>query len=169
MFSDNRLRTACLVLVILLSCAAAAFGQQTGMGQDGGPGRTRQGRPMSGGRGGRDHRMMGIRHVLQQLNLTDAQQQQARTIFERLAESTRPQREALRNLHEQYRQGEAPEEARQRATQLRDELRQAMQRAREEVAAILTPEQRARLEQLEQERRARREERRKRSGDQQEQ
>jgi Spy/CpxP family protein refolding chaperone len=112
----------------------------------------------------RDHKMMGMMRTLRELNLTEAQQQQARAIFERLAQTTRPQREALMQLREQREQGAADEQLAERAKQLRGEIRAAMQSARAEVASILTAEQRTRLEQIEQERKARHDERRQRSG-----
>ena len=165
----SKLKGISLGLVIALACGAgAAFAQQTATAQEGeAPARIqREGR--RGERGGkRDHRMMGMMRVLRELNLTDAQQAQARAILERFAESIRPQREALEQLREQHEQGTPSEETRARAKQLRGEIREAMQRARTEVVAILTPEQRTKLEQMELERKARHEERRKRRHSQQ--
>lgn len=112
--------------------------------------------------------MMGMMRAMRELNLTDAQQAQARAIFERFAESIRPQREALQQLHGQYDQGTPSEEIRARAKQLRGEIREAMKLARAEVVTILTPEQRTRLEQMELERKARHDERRSRRRSQQE-
>lgn len=118
---------------------------------------------------GRDGRMMGMMRALRELNLTDAQAAQARTIFERFAESTRPQREALEKLRAQNEQGTPSEETSQQARQLRGEMREAMQHAHAEVAAILTPEQRTKLEQIEKDMKARHEEKRKGLPDQKEQ
>lgn len=159
MFLYGKLKGVCLGLVIALAYAGAAFAQQTGTGQqDGERGQLRRegrrGRPGHG----RGHKMMGMMRVLRELNLTDAQQQQARAILERFAQSIQPQREALRQLHGQYEQGTPSDDARNRAKQLRGEIREAMERARGEVVAILTAEQRTRFEQMELERKSRREE-----------
>jgi protein CpxP len=113
--------------------------------------------------------MMGMRRALSELNLTDEQQQQAHAIFERFAENTKPQREALQQLREQFeQQGAQTEETSQRARRLRTEMHEATQKARAEILAILTPEQRTKLEQMEQDLKAKREERRNRARGQQE-
>ena len=167
---NSKLGGVCLGLIIALaSGAGAAFAQQTGTAQqDDAPAKMRrEGR--RGERGGkRRHKMMGMMRALRELNLTDAQQSQARAIFERFAESVRPQREALQQLHGQYDQGTPSEETRERARQLRGEIRETMKLAHAEVVSILTPEQRARLEQMELERKSRHEERRARRRSQQE-
>jgi Spy/CpxP family protein refolding chaperone len=154
----GKLKGVCLGLTITLACAGAAFAQQTGTAQqDNDRGQMqREGRRGRPGRG-RDHKMMGMMRGLRELNLTDAQQLQTRAIIERFAQSIQPQREALRQLHEQYEQGAPSTERQERAKQLRGELREAMQRARGEIAAILTPEQRTKLEQMELERKSRHE------------
>jgi Spy/CpxP family protein refolding chaperone len=158
-----KLKGVCLGVMIALACAGVGVAQQPGTGQqDQGPGRgQREGRRGERGPGG-DHRMMGMMRGLRELNLTEAQQQQVRSIMERFAETTKPQREALMKLREEHEQGATDEQTSARAQQLRGEIREAMQRGRAEIAAILTPEQRTKLEQMEQERKARREERRKR-------
>lgn len=165
----GKLKGVCLGLIITLACTAAAFAQQTGTAQqDGERGNMqregRRGRP--GHR--RNHKMMGMMRALRELNLTDAQQLQARAIIERFAQSTQPQREALRELHGQYEQGAPSAERQERAKQLRGEIRNAMQSARGEIVAILTPEQRTQFEQMELERKSRHEQRRKRFRGQQE-
>jgi periplasmic protein CpxP/Spy len=160
-----KLRGVCLGLMLAVACTGVAYGQEAGRAeQDRGPGRVQQ-EGRRGPRGGmRDHKMMGMMRTLRELNLTEAQQQQARAIFERFAQATRPQREALMQLREQREQGATDEQLAERAKQLRGEIRAAMQSARAEVASILTAEQRTRLEQIEQERKARHDERRQRVG-----
>jgi Spy/CpxP family protein refolding chaperone len=155
----GKLKVVCLGLIIVVACSGAAFAQQTETTQRQDTERSMQREGRRGRRGGpgRDHQMMGMMRTLRELNLTDAQQQQTRAIIERLAQSTQPQREALRQLHEQSEQGTPSDETSNRAKQLRGELREAMQRARGEVAAILTAEQREKLERIEQERKARHE------------
>jgi Spy/CpxP family protein refolding chaperone len=105
--------------------------------------------------------MMGMRRTLRELNLTEAQRQQTRAIMERFVETTKPQREALMQLREQREQGATDGQLAERAKQLRGEIRAAMKSAHAEVVGILTPEQRAQLEQIQQERKARHNERRK--------
>ncbi|HEY0405190.1 MAG TPA: Spy/CpxP family protein refolding chaperone [Pyrinomonadaceae bacterium] len=166
----SKLTKISLGLVIALCCAAGAFAQQPAGQQDSAPGRMQRERgARRGGPGeGRGHQMGGMMRALRELDLTEAQQQQARAIIERAAESTKPQREALRQLHEQFEQGAPSSEANaERAKQLSGEIREAMQKAHTEILSLLTPEQRAKLEQMKQERKARHEERRERRREQQ--
>ena len=157
----GKLKGVCLGLIIALACgASAAFAQQTATTPQQDGQMQREGR--RGERGGKrgDRQMTGMMRLLRELNLTDAQDLQVRAALERFAESTRPQREAFRQLHEQgdEQQGAPSAETRERAKQLRGEMREAMQRTRAEIVSILTPEQRTKFEQLEQERKARHEE-----------
>jgi Spy/CpxP family protein refolding chaperone len=105
---------------------------------------------------------------LRELNLTDAQKEQVRAIFDRFAASVRPQREQLMQLREQKKAGNAPADAEERAKALRSQIHDAEKAAHAELLTILTPEQRARLDEMEKERKARRDEMRKRreGGDQ---
>lgn len=145
-----------LTLGLATTFAAAAFAQQP-TPQDGaqpqqkqweGRGRHR-GMGRKGGRG-------GILRLASRLNLSDAQQQQLRVIEERFQANIQPQREEMRRLHES---GEMSANDEARAQALRAEMRQAMKGMREEMISVLTPEQRAQLEQLMKERKARRGER----------
>ena len=93
----------------------------------------------------------------ERLNLTEAQRQQIRTLFENFKNSTRAQHEELRQLHEQRRSGgQLTAEQQTRATQLHEQLRAAKERQHAEVLAILTPEQRAEAEKFRGEGRGRR-------------
>ncbi len=110
-------------------------------------------------RGGR-----GMR-ILSELNLTDAQKQQIHDMHERHGQSIRAQREELHQIFQQRRAGgtlSAEQEA--RAQTLRAELKESNARLHNEMLNSLTPEQRARFEQIKQEHKARREERRGRRG-----
>jgi Spy/CpxP family protein refolding chaperone len=156
----GKLKGACLGLVIALACGTgAAFAQQSATPQQEDGQMRREG--LRGERGGKrgDRHMAGMMRLLREVNLTDAQDLQVRAALERFAESTKPQREAFRQLHEQgdEQQGAPSAETREQARRLRGELREAMQRTRTEILAILTPEQRTKFEQLEQERKARHE------------
>jgi Spy/CpxP family protein refolding chaperone len=108
----------------------------------------------------------GIGRLVQQLNLTDAQQQQMRAIRERYEAGTKSQREEMRRLHEST-QGEPSAETRERFQALRAQLDQSMRSQHEEMLNVLTTEQRAQFEQLIQERKARQGERRGRRMNQQ--
>jgi Spy/CpxP family protein refolding chaperone len=149
-----------LTLGLVLAFSAIAFAQQptTQAPQEGLQQQERMER-----RG--KHRGMGkkgdrILRLMEQLNLTEAQQQQLRAIEERFAANSKPRREELRRLHESNPSGTLSAEAEARLQALRAEMRQAMRSRHEEMLAILSPEQRAQLEQLVQERKARRRERR---------
>jgi Spy/CpxP family protein refolding chaperone len=93
-------------------------------------------------------RERGKMRFMRELNLTDAQKQQLRAAGQRNREATKSQREELRQLAEKRQQGTwtAAEEARARA--LREEIRSSMQGIHSDMLATLTPEQKARLEQM---------------------
>jgi Spy/CpxP family protein refolding chaperone len=162
----TKLKGACVGLMIAVACAGVGLAQQPDRAQqESEAGRVqREGRRGERGRGP-DHKMMGMMRGLRELNLTEAQATQTRAIMERAVEATKAQREELMRLREQSEQGTTTAQTSERAKQLRGEIRDAMGRGRAEITALLTPEQRARLEQMEQERKARHEERRKRRGD----
>ncbi|HEY0005731.1 MAG TPA: Spy/CpxP family protein refolding chaperone [Pyrinomonadaceae bacterium] len=152
-----------LALGLMLGFGTAALAQQPAPqgAQQPGPGMGRH-----GGRGG-PHRRGGMHRIMRELNLTEAQQQQARAIAERYESSNRVRHEELRRLHEQGRDGALSPEAQARLEALRKEVRESMKQMHAEMLTILTPEQRARLEQLEAEHKARRQERRGRPDNQQ--
>ena len=153
-----------LGLVLTFSAATLAQQQQQPAQQDGTQ-KQWEGRGRHRGMGKRGHG--GAMRLFSKLNLSDAQQQQLRAIEERYEANIRPQREEMRRLHENNNQGELSPDAQARAQQLRTEMRQGMKGMREEMLAVLTPEQRTQLEQLMKERKARHEERRGRRMDQQ--
>lgn len=94
-----------------------------------------------------------------ELNLTEQQQQQRRAIMERRLESTKVQREELFRLGEKRRAGTFTADDEARAKALHQELRNSMESVRSEMDAVLTSEQRAKLEELNKERKQRREQR----------
>lgn len=144
---------ASLGLLGVLAAGAAAQQPQPAPQDEAGRGGNREGM-RRGGRGG---------HEFRGLNLTDAQREQIRTLREGLRQRTQAQRDELRQLFQARRQGGqlTPEQA-GRAGQLQEELRQAHDAHRQQMLAVLTPEQRTRLEQRKQMRRRRLEERRQR-------
>jgi len=91
--------------------------------------------------------------ALRQLNLTDAQKQQAQTLRRETFEKNRAVREELRQLLEKRQQGTLTEADRARARELRQQLHQSRQNTREQVARLLTEEQRTRLQEMRKNRR----------------
>jgi Spy/CpxP family protein refolding chaperone len=155
-----------LGLAALLSLAA--FGQ-TSAPQDGtGEGRVgRRGRAdiedrMGGGqRAGRGRHGIAGGRALGRLNLSDAQRNQMREIEARYGQSFKTRRQEMRELIELRRQGATlTPEQRQRAEQLRGELRDSAERMHNEILALLTPEQRDQLKRMREEMEVRRKARR---------
>jgi Spy/CpxP family protein refolding chaperone len=108
---------------------------------------------------GLDRRGPGLGAGLRGLNLSEAQREQIRVITQRRLESTKAQREELFKLREKRIAGtfSAGDEARAKA--LHQEIRAAMDGIRTETAGVLTAEQKARIEELQKERKAKHEER----------
>jgi Spy/CpxP family protein refolding chaperone len=145
---------ASLTLGLVFTTGAVSFGQQPNtIPQDNGQQRHERRGGRGQGMGKRGHGG-GLRRMMKDLNLTDAQQQQMRAIFERFEASTRTQREEMRRLHEST-QGEPSAEVRARFQELRSQLDQARQSQQAEILNVLTSEQRAQLDQLKRERKAR--------------
>jgi len=138
--------------------ASAALAQQpqndSATQQQGAP----EGREFGRRKGRGMRRGFGTLRALRELNLTDAQQQQVRAVVDRFVASIEPQREQLKQLREQGRDGVEPSaDVQEKARALRQQIHQSEQNMRTEILALLTAEQRTRLEQIEQERKARRE------------
>ncbi|NLF32401.1 MAG: periplasmic heavy metal sensor [Planctomycetes bacterium] len=99
-----------------------------------------------------------LEQVLRQLDLNERQRVQIDRILREAREQGRQQRteaaEALRQAAEALRQArrngdeEAAEQARQRLQALREGQQQTLQNLRRQIAAVLTPEQRERLDRL---------------------
>ena len=150
------------ILVVLVSTAvtfaqqkAAPIPEKTGAAQEG----PREGR--GHGRMGRHRGFAGMR----ELELTEAQRQQQRAIMQRQLGNTKAQREELFKLREKRLAGTLTPEDEARVQSLRREIRDSMQSIRTEMEAVLTAEQRARLEQLKSERKARRDDMREQRGE----
>ena len=151
-----------LALGLVISFGAAAFAQQPQGGDAQQQQQRQQGREgrRRGGPGGGEG--FGMMRGLRELNLSDAQQQQARAIFERFNASTKPQREQLMQLREQFEAGNAPADAQERVKALREQIHESAKAMNAELLGILTPEQRTKFEQMQKERKARRDEMRQR-------
>jgi len=104
------------------------------------------------GHEGVGHRGPGMGSFMRELNLSDEQRQQAHAIMQRRLESTKAQREELFKLREKRMEGTFAAEDEARAKALHEEMRTAMEGARAEMEGILTTDQKAKLEQLKQER-----------------
>ena len=138
-------------LIFGLAFGAVAFAQQPSpQTQSPTPGaQRRQGfGQMARRRAMRRQAMMGGFRVLRQLNLTDAQQQQARTIIQGNFASTKATRQELAQLRSQWRAGTLTPEGLARAKELRKQLQASRQGVRTQLAGILTPDQKAKLEEI---------------------
>jgi periplasmic protein CpxP/Spy len=114
--------------------------------------RERMGRGEGRGRERMGRRGHGAGHLMRDLNLTEEQRQQSRAIMQRRLENTKPQREELFQLREKRMAGTFTAEDGARAKALHQEIRTAMEDGQAEMAGVLTAEQKAKLEQLKQQR-----------------
>lgn len=152
------LRTLLTVSALIIGLSAfgsLAFGQQT-QPNDPAPGVQQSGRVSQARRGMRKRARIGRLRALRQINLTDAQRQQARLIRQNHRESTKVQREELRKLLGQARTGTLSAEQQARAQQLRQKLVEGRKGVHTQMQNVLTAEQKARLEEMRQTRRANR-------------
>lgn len=167
---QKKLTGAAFALGLTLAFSMAVSAQQTqppaqgdGAQQQQEMGRRKGRRMGEGGPRGRGiGEGFGVARSLRELNLSEAQQQQARNIIERFVAAIKPQREQLMQLREQSREGNAPPDIEERAKALRAQIHESEKTMRTEMLAILTAEQRTKLEQIETERKARRNEMRQR-------
>lgn len=150
------LRTKLSVSAIILSlgaCSATALAQQT---QPASPAVSAQqpGRAGSPRRAMRRRARMGGQRALAQVNLTDAQKQQVRTIIQTQGQNTKTQREELRQLMQQWRTGTLTPEGQARAKELRQQLMESRKGIHTQVQNVLTAEQKAKLQEMRELRRA---------------
>jgi periplasmic protein CpxP/Spy len=150
MFSRTKLTSAALVLGLLTVFGAIVQAQQTGtQNPNEGSGRKR-GEDRGFGRGpGRDGFGPGF---LRELNLTDDQKQQVRTIMQQSFAGSKATREELRQLGGKRRQGALTTEEEARARTLHEQMRASMKETETKIASVLTPEQKAKVEELRKER-----------------
>ncbi|MGI8786652.1 MAG: Spy/CpxP family protein refolding chaperone [Pyrinomonadaceae bacterium] len=111
------------------------------------------GRRNFGKRGGGEHhggdKMM--MRSLERLNLSGAQKEQTRGIFENLKNSTAPQREELGGLMMKKRDGVITADEEARAKELKKQMRVSGEQMHSQILAVLTPEQKTQLDQMQQE------------------
>jgi len=93
-------------------------------------------------------RMPGMAHAFRQLNLTDQQRQQVRSIMQTQFQSTQAQRQELGQLMQKRRAGTLTADEEARAKALRLQLRQARQGVDAQLLAVLTPEQKTQLQEI---------------------
>ena len=113
---------------------------------------SRAGRRMTMRRRGRMHAA-----ALRQLNLTDAQKQQAQALRRESFERNRAIREELKLLLQKRQQGTLAEADQTRARQLRQQLRESRLNTRAQIAGLLSEEQRTKLQEMRKYRRENRE------------
>jgi hypothetical protein len=101
-------------------------------------------------------------HLARTLQLSDEQRTLRKAILQRQLEATKAQREQLFQLREKRRAASLTAEDRNRAQQLRLELRKSIQGARAESLNVLTTEQKEKLANLREQRKQMRQERRQR-------
>ena len=114
------------------------------------------GKRNGGGKFGKGMRRGFGMRGLRQLNLTDAQKEQVRSIMQ----ANRPDKaqfEAIRPLIEAKRNGTITEDQKAQLKAFRQERKQKGEQIRSQILNVLTAEQRTQLEQLEAERKQRRE------------
>ena len=147
MFLRNKLTLAGLALVTVLGAAVQAQQPQ--------PSTQNQPPANEKRRFGRGEERRGMRRFgrgplagLRELNLSDDQKQQVRAIMERNFEATKAQREELRTLGQKRFDGTLTPEEQARAKELHQQMAQSMKSAMTETQAILTAEQKTKLEEL---------------------
>jgi len=149
MLIRTRLFSAGLTLALLAFVGGACLAQQPqNQTQSQSPG---AGGPPPFGRAGPG--MLGP-GALRELNLTDDQNQQIEKIREANFQSTKTQREELRQLMQKRFQGTLTADEEARAKTLHEQLQASMKDTESKIAAILTPEQKAKLEELRKEHKA---------------
>ena len=111
---------------------ARPFGRKEGRGFRHGPGPGGRFRP----------------RALRELNLTDAQKEQVRSIFQQNFAGNKSVREELQQLGEKRRQGTLTAEDQARARTLHEQMRASMKDSKTKIEALLTAEQKAKAEEL---------------------
>lgn len=154
-----------ITLVFAFITMTVFVSAQDGQNDDSANAPTKRERKMGkrGGEGRRGHHGGNLMRGLQNLDLTEAQKTQIQGIMESAKTANEPLRQELRQFKEKQLNGENLTEADQnRIREIRTQMKQSMEQTHNTILAILTPEQRQRVEQQKLEREKRREERRQR-------
>jgi len=109
-----------------------------------------------GGKHGDKFGMRGLRGI----NLTDAQKEQLRGIRETSRTAGKGNHEEFRSLKQAKRDGTLTVEQQEKLQTLKEQMKQKSEKMREQILAILTPEQRTQIEQQKEEMQKMRQERR---------
>ena len=133
--------------VVLGTCGVATVAQETQAPTNATnvqqPRRERLGRRM-----GRRRERMRMFGALRQLNLTDTQKQQAQSIIRANFESTKAQRQEMAQLRRKFREGTLTDDEKAKAKELRQQLHASRQNTRTQLAALLMPEQKTKLDEM---------------------
>ncbi len=111
---------------------------------------------MRGGKHGDKFGMRGLRGI----NLTDAQKEQLRGIMETSRTAGKGNHKEFRSLKQAKRDGALTVEQQKKLQTLKEQMKQKSEKMREQILAILTPEQRTQIEQQKEEMQKMRQERR---------
>jgi Spy/CpxP family protein refolding chaperone len=152
MFLRTKLSVAGLAIILSGGVALAQQTQTTAQNPAAGVQKTR--RAAMARRGMQRRARQPMFRFLRQLNLTDQQKEQARSIIQTNLQSTKTQRQEMRQLTQQWRQGTLAPEGLARAKELRGQLAESRKGVRAQLTGILTPEQKAKLEEMIKTRRA---------------
>jgi Spy/CpxP family protein refolding chaperone len=145
MLLRTKLKYAAMTLGLLTALGAAVQAQQTTT-QTPVQGPERMGRGEGRGfRRGPGRGGFGPR-IIHELNLTDAQKQQARSIIQQSLANNKTTREELRQLAEKRRQGTLTTDDQARAKVLREQMGAARKETETKMASLLTAEQKAKAE-----------------------
>jgi Spy/CpxP family protein refolding chaperone len=158
MFFRTKLKFTALTLGLFIAFAAVGLAQQPAT----------QNPAAGSARGGERGEGRGFRHgggpdgafgprLLRELNLTDDQKQQVRTIVQQSFAGSKATREELRQLVDKRRQGALTTEEEARARTLHQQMRASMKDTETKIASLLTAEQKAKAEELRKERKTNRE------------
>lgn len=158
MFQKIRLSGAALIAVLSVSGAVVvAQEQQTPTTAAPGIQQRNRGDRMER-RGKRRHmRREGLGGGLRGLDLTDQQKEQARAIMRANFESHKTQIEELKQLRQKGRDGALSDADKARAKELHNQLHESKLSARRQLSALLTAEQKSKLEERMKNRRENRE------------
>ena len=157
MFEKMRLSGAALIAVLSVS-GAVVVAQDQQPATTGTPQVQKQNRGDKLGRRGQRRHMRGRKHRggLRGLDLTDQQKEQARAIRRANFESNKAQIAELRQLRQKGRESLSDAD-KARAKELHKQLRESRLNARNQMSALLTAEQKTKLEERQKNRRERRE------------
>ena len=159
MFLRTRLTLTGLMLGLLTAVGAVAQAQQPQPStQNQAPG-TEAARPFGRREGRRLHSGPGPGgnfrpRLLKGLNPTDDQKKQIHALIEETFQSRKAEREELRQLAEKRRQGTLSADDQTRARTLHHQMRASMANTETKIASVLTAEQKAKADELMNERKA---------------